>query len=110
VLKLLFDPVTYQFYFRPPPDESTSAKTAGFSWDPVRRRYFTNDPRVAVALAKHGDTYVRRLLADVVEGDAMLANREEGQREQRLFQSSSDTLHRRGAALDGDAAAAGQQH
>ncbi len=78
MLRLLFDPVTYQFYYRRPPDESAPAKTAGFSWDPVRRRYFTDDPRVAVALAKHGDTYVRRLLADVVEGDAMPVNREGG--------------------------------
>jgi hypothetical protein len=84
VLKLLFDPVTYQFYYRRPPDASAPAKTAGFSWDPVRRRYFTDDPRVAAALAKHGDTYVRRLLADVV-GNAMPANREKRQREQQLF-------------------------
>jgi hypothetical protein len=85
VLKLLFDPITYQFYYCRPPDESAPARTAGFSWDPVRRRYFTDDPRVAVVLAKHGDTYVKHLLADVVEGSAMPANREEGQRELRLF-------------------------
>jgi hypothetical protein len=32
--KLLFDPVTYQFYYRCRSEESAPASAAGFGWDP----------------------------------------------------------------------------
>src|SRR5215472_10926136 len=48
--RLRFDPVTYQFYYRCAPQDGGPAKSAGFGWDPVRRRYYTEDPRVAVGL------------------------------------------------------------
>lgn len=64
--KLRFDPVTYQFYFRCAPSDGAPAKAAGFGWDPVRRRYYTEDPKVAASLESHGDFYARLLLADVL--------------------------------------------
>jgi hypothetical protein len=64
--KLRFDPVTYQFYFRCAPQDGDPAKAAGFGWDPVRRRYYTEDPKVAASLESHGDFYARLLLADVL--------------------------------------------
>jgi hypothetical protein len=67
--KLRFDPLTYQFYYRGRPEERAKAHTAGFDWDPIRRRYYTEDPHVAVALANSGDDYVLELLTDVL-GDA----------------------------------------
>jgi len=45
--KLRFDPVTYQFYYRCQPQDGAPAKAAGFGWDPVRRRYYTEDPNIA---------------------------------------------------------------
>ena len=42
--KLGFDPVTYQFYYPCPPQEGAPAKAEGFRWDPIRRRYYTEDP------------------------------------------------------------------
>ena len=66
--KLQFDPITYQFYYRCRSEESAPA--AGFGWDPIRRRYFTEDPMVAMALASRGDNYVKHLLADALEGAA----------------------------------------
>ena len=56
--KLRFDPVTYQFYYQCPPQEGAPAKAAGFGWDPIRRRYYTEDPTIAVnfeACAKSTD-------------------------------------------------------
>jgi hypothetical protein len=64
--KLRFDPVTYQFYYRCGPQDGAMPKDAGFGWDPVRRRYFTEDPNVAANLESHGDFYARLLLADVL--------------------------------------------
>jgi hypothetical protein len=64
--KLRFDPVTYQFYFRCAPQDGAPAKAAGFGWDPVRGRYYTEDPKVAASLESHGDFYARLLLADVL--------------------------------------------
>ena len=68
--KLRFDPVTYQFYYQCPPQEGAPAKAAGFGWDPIRRRYYTEDPMVATALASRGDNYVKHLLADALEATA----------------------------------------
>ena len=69
--KLQFDPVTYQFYYRCRSEESAPATAAGFDWDPVRRRLYTEDPMVAMALASHGDNYVKHLLADALETKAL---------------------------------------
>jgi len=68
--KLLFDPITYQFYYRCPSEESALAKAAGFGWDPIRRRFYTEDPKVALALASLGNNYVKHLLADALEATA----------------------------------------
>ena len=68
--KLRFDPVTYQFYYQCPPQEGAPAKAAGFGWDPIRRRYYTEDPMVATALASRCDNYVKHLLADALEATA----------------------------------------
>jgi hypothetical protein len=65
--KLRFDPVTYQFYYRCRAEESEEARAAGFGWEPIRRRYYTEDPNVAVALARYGDIYVMDLLADALD-------------------------------------------
>jgi hypothetical protein len=67
--KLRFDPVTYQFYCRCSREEGAPASAAGFRWDPLRRRYYSEDPKVAVAFASSGDSYVRHLLADVLESE-----------------------------------------
>jgi hypothetical protein len=75
--KLLFDPVTYQFYYRCPSEECTSVTAAGFGWDPIRRRFYTEDPMVAVALASRGDNYVKHLIAEALETTA-LRKRPEG--------------------------------
>ena len=74
--KLLFDPITYQFYYRCRSEESTPATAAGFGWDPIRRRYYTEDPMVAIALASRGDNYVKHLLADALEATASHKHRE----------------------------------
>ena len=68
--KLLFDPVTYQFYYRCHSEENAPGTAAGFGWDPIRRRYYTEDPMVAMALASRGDNYVKHLLADALEATA----------------------------------------
>src|SRR5260370_30513825 len=60
--KLRFDPVTYQFYYQCPPQEGAPAKAAGFGWDPIRRRYYTEYPMVAMALARRGDNFFKHLL------------------------------------------------
>jgi hypothetical protein len=64
--KLRFDPVTYQFYFKCRPEDSGRAKAAGFGWDPMRRRYYTEDPHMAAGLSRFGDSYVVELLADAL--------------------------------------------
>jgi len=68
--KLRFDPVTYQFYYRCQPQDGAPAKAAGFGWDPVRRRYYTEDPNIALGLESCSDSYVKLLLADVLEAVA----------------------------------------
>ncbi len=65
--KLLFDPVAYQFYYRCRSEDRAPAVAAGFRWDPIRRRYYTEDPMVAMVLASRGDSYVKLLLADAIE-------------------------------------------
>jgi hypothetical protein len=65
--KLLFDPVAYQFYYRCRPEDSAPAIAAGFGWDPIRRRYYTEDPMVALVLGNRGDVYAKHLLADALE-------------------------------------------
>ena len=69
--KLLFDPVAYQFYYRCRPEDSAPAKAAGFGWDPIRRRFYTEDPMVAMALANRGDNYVKHLIKDALEPTAL---------------------------------------
>jgi hypothetical protein len=64
--KLRFDPVAYQFYYQCPPQEGATAKAAGFGWDPIRRRYYTEDPSIAVNLEASADGYAKLLLADVL--------------------------------------------
>ena len=97
--QLRFDPVTYQFYFRCRLEDSGRAKAAGFGWDPMRRRYYTEDPGVAVGLASFGDDYVMELLADVL-GATTAHKRSKGSHRSRkpvpqpaaiLF--SSNTIH-----------------
>jgi len=64
--KLHFDPVTYQFYYRCPTADSVPVRAVGFRWDPLRRRYYTLDPKVAAGLVSRGDNYVKLLLADTL--------------------------------------------
>ena len=64
--KLRFDPVTYQFYYQCPPQEGGPVKAAGFGWDPIRRRYYTEDPSIAVNFEACADSYAKLLLADVL--------------------------------------------
>jgi hypothetical protein len=64
--KLRFDPITYQFYYGSRAEGGSRARQAGFAWDPVRGRYFTGDPQIAVALASRGDRYARELLTDAL--------------------------------------------
>ena len=54
--KLLFDPLAYQFYYRCRREDSAPAIAAGFRWDPIRRRYYTEDPMVAIVLAGRGES------------------------------------------------------
>ena len=63
--KLRFDPVIYQFYYQRFPQESAPAKAAGFEWDPIRGRYYTEDPSVAVNFEASADSCAKLLLADV---------------------------------------------
>jgi hypothetical protein len=69
--KLQFDPITYQFYYRCRSEESAPASAAGFGWDPIRRRFYTEDPMVAMALASRGDNYVKHLIKDALETTAL---------------------------------------
>ncbi|MBV8320859.1 MAG: hypothetical protein JO049_09325 [Hyphomicrobiales bacterium] len=48
---------------------------------------------MAMSLAKYGDTYVKRLLADVVETVGVPANREKGYCERQISRNASNTLH-----------------
>ena len=64
--KLRFDPVTYQFYYRCQPQDGAPVKAAGFGWDPIRRRYYTEDPSIAVNFEACADRYAKLLLADVL--------------------------------------------
>ena len=64
--KLRFHPVSYQFYYQCPPQEGAPAKAAGFGWDPIRRRYYTEDPSIAVNFEACADSYAKLLLADVL--------------------------------------------
>ena len=91
--KLLFDPVTYQFHYRCRSEESAPAIAAGFGWDSIRRRYSTDDPAVAMALARYGDNYVRRLLADTVESPVLLSTRGEVRSNRQYFVPPSISLH-----------------
>jgi hypothetical protein len=72
--RLRFDPVSYQFYYGSRSEDGTRARDAGFGWDPIRQRYFTGDPGVAVALASCGDNYVKHLLADALEATAGMSS------------------------------------
>ena len=81
--KLRFDPITYQFYFRCRPEDSGRAKAAGFGWDPIRRRYYTEDPSVAVGLSSFGDDYVMELLADAFGATTAHKHSEGAHRSQR---------------------------
>ena len=81
--KLLFDPAAYQFYYRCRPEESAPAIAAGFGWDPIRRRYYTEDPMVAMVLGSRGDAYVKQLLADALEAAAPRKRHEAAGTQQR---------------------------
>jgi len=101
--KLLFDPVTYQFYYRCHSEESAPATAAGFGWDPIRRRYYTEDPMVAMALTSRGDNYVKHLLADALEATASSKHPEGAGRSRRyapgtasIAIAASSSLHRWG--------------
>jgi hypothetical protein len=97
--KLRFDPNTYQFYYRCGPQDGATPKAAGFGWDPVRRRYFTEDPNVAASLERHGDFYAKLLLADVLGAVTSPQHLQPGRgSSQRLPQTSataisSSTIH-----------------
>jgi hypothetical protein len=82
--KLRFDPLAYQFYYRCRPEDSAPAIAAGFGWDPIRRRYYTEDPMVAIVLAGRGDNYVKQLLADALEAAAPRKRPEAAGRRQKV--------------------------
>jgi hypothetical protein len=65
--KLLFDPARYQFYLTRGLEDHAAAKSAGFGWDVLRNRFFTEDPKVAARLIHWADGYARSLLADACE-------------------------------------------
>jgi hypothetical protein len=81
--KLLFDPVAYQFYYRCRSEDSAPAIAAGFRWDPIRRRYCTEDPMIAMVLASRGDSCVRLLLADALEAQTSHMHPERARRSSR---------------------------
>jgi hypothetical protein len=89
--KLLFDPVAYQFYYRCRPEDSAPAKAAGFGWDPIRRRYYTEDPMVALVLASRGDSYVKLLLADALEATTSRKLPERARRSSRWMPGTNRT-------------------
>ena len=90
--RLLFDPVAYQFYYRCRSDEIADARAAGFAWDPVRRRHYTENPIVAAALASRGDSYVRGLLADAFEAASNQELEASGQPSCRTSRTASISL------------------
>lgn len=65
--KLLFDPARYQFYLTRGLEDHAAAKSAGFIWDVLRNRFFTEDPKVAARLMQWADGYAKSLLADACE-------------------------------------------
>jgi hypothetical protein len=89
--KLLFDPVAYQFYYRCRPEDSAPAKAAGFGWDPIRRRYYTEDPMVALVLASRGDSYVKLLLADALDATMPRKHPERARRSSRWMPGPNGT-------------------
>jgi hypothetical protein len=88
--KLRFDPLTYQFYYRCGPEDVGTAKAAGFSWDALRRRYYTVEPKVAAALASRADSYVKLLLADTLEPEVLHAHHQKDVRYRRTSMSSQN--------------------
>ena len=89
--KLLFDPLAYQFYYRCRSEDSAPAIVAGFGWDPVRRRYYTEDPMVAMVLASRGDDYVKLLLADALEAMTSRKHPERASRSSRWMPGTRGT-------------------
>ena len=77
MLKMRFDPLTYQFYCLCRPEEAALPKAAGFKWDPLRRHYSTEDPSVAAHFASCGDAYVNDLLADALGSTASVVQQRE---------------------------------
>ena len=89
--KLLFDPLAYQFYYRCRPEDRAPAVAAGFRWDPIRRRYFTEDPMVAMVLANRGDSCVKLLIADALEAETLRKLPERARRSSRWMPGTSGT-------------------
>jgi hypothetical protein len=89
--KLLFDPVAYQFYYRCRSEDSAPAIAAGFGWDPIRRRYYTEDPMVALVLASRGDSYVKLLLADALDAATPRKHPERARRSSRWVLGANRT-------------------
>jgi hypothetical protein len=89
--KLRFDPVTYQFYYRCSLEDSGPAKAAGFGWDPLRRRYYTLDPKVAAGLASCADNYAKLLLADTL-GDEPLCEPPNGASRSRRWSPATASI------------------
>jgi hypothetical protein len=89
--KLLFDPLAYQFYYRCRPEDRAPAVAAGFRWDPVRRRYFTEDPMVAMVLASRGDSYVKLLIADALGAETLRQPPERARKSSRWMPGTNGT-------------------
>jgi hypothetical protein len=89
--KLLFDPVAYQFYYRCRSEDRAPAVAAGFRWDPVRGRYYTEDPMVAMVLACRGDSYVKLLLADALEAATSYKHPARARRSSRWMPGTNGT-------------------
>ena len=88
--KLHFDPVTYQFYYRCATGDGAPPRAVGFRWDPLRRRYYTLDPKVAAGLASRSDNYVKLLLADTLGPEALQEHGEIDVRDRRATPSPED--------------------
>ncbi len=89
--KLLFDPVAYQFYYRCRPEDRAPAIAAGFRWDPIRRRYCTEDPLVAMVLAGRGDSCVKLLIADALEATTSRKLRKRARKSSRWMPRTNGT-------------------
>jgi len=89
--KLLFDSVAYQFYYRCRSEDRAPAIAAGFGWDPIRRRYHTEDPMVAMVLASRGDSYVKLLVADALEATRSHKHSERARRSSRWVPGTNGT-------------------